>query len=441
MCSACTPMPLVSAPPLRFISDPHSLPEITRRIHDEIKTLPSVMIMEKFKELSNIHGIVFVGSSASGKTTVVNSVRSAVSDSTDVVIPRRYITRPPRMGDDLTENLHITLDDLLQKIKNGSVSVSWVRHMEGNRVEHYGFEETDKKKLALYSANNDFCRRTDGIGKQILVVGVYAPDEIRKQRLMARSPDMNPAEAAYRLGDSSENIVSFSHVLLQNYGPTEQTALSDICALVQSVVKNRVRWGEIKELGNPQVEYRSRLFDIVNHDVAFSDGTVKRFQYAERSPGVRTLITHGGKILMTKEWREESGSWDFRLPGGKVFEEVKDYKHFLEIHPDKNLLQTATRLAAAREVLEEVGLELIPENLILSHTSKCGSLVQWDLYYYQIDLQRAPSSVSEVMTSESEVIQNVWLSPEEVRTLCLEDRVSEDRTVSFLLKHIERQHP
>ena len=421
------------------ITDESGFQGISQAVYQDIKELPSVVVLEKFKGLGNILGIAVVGSSAAGKTTVVNSVRTAIAGSPDVVIPKRYITRPPRVGDDINENLYIGLPDLFDKVKCGEVTVSWVRNMEAGRTEYYGFEETEKKKLALYSANNDFFRHVDVVRQNILVLGVYAPDEIRKQRLFTRSPDMAAAEVAYRLGDVSDNIIPDAHILLKNFGETEQAALSDVCALVMSVVKHRVPWGEMKDLGDRRTVHCSRLFEIVEHDVVFSDGSVKTFEYAERSPGVRSLLIHDGKILLTKEWREEVGGWDYRLPGGKVFESAKEYQAFLEQNPHGKACALAAQKAAAREIGEEVGIEVNADDVQLSYISKCGTTVRWDLFYFCVELNGDTLPSSEMVTPEGEVIQNVWLSQDEVRDLCVQGQVAEDRTSNFLLRFVLKQ--
>ncbi len=432
MCTSC-----VSQPEFPILHNTELLGGIAPAIYRDLSQRTSIVVLEKCTEISNIAGIAFVGSSASGKTTIVNSVRGYAQVGDEVVIPRRYITRPPRRGDDMTENLHIQRADLYQKIQTGEVTVSWVRHMEGKREELYGFEATDKKKLAIYSANNDLCRRAGGVGRNILVVGVYAPDDVRERRLLSRSPDMSRGETAYRLGDSSKNIVPFAHILIKNYGETETAALADVQALVQSVVRHRVRWGEIRNIGTPVAEYRSRLFVIENYDVLFSDGVIKNFQRVERSPGVRTMITCGEEILVTREWREEIGGWDYRLPGGKMFETIASYKQFLQEHGE-TLLPTRAQETAAREVQEETGITLFPSDLSMAQLSKCGSVISWDLYYFQVEIQKQDVAPS-VTSSESEIVENVWVSRDDALKLCLQGVVSEDRTSSFLLKFLYRQ--
>ncbi|MEI6117757.1 MAG: hypothetical protein WCP92_00380 [bacterium] len=48
-------------------------------------------------------------------------------------------------------------------------------------------------------------------------------------------------------------------------------------------------------------------------------------EIAKRSPGVRLIICDGDKILITNEFRKEVNTDDYRLPGGKVFDTLKEY--------------------------------------------------------------------------------------------------------------------
>jgi hypothetical protein len=57
----------------------------------------------------------------------------------------------------------------------------------------------------------------------------------------------------------------------------------------------------IKNIGNPTEKYRGRILRIMNQCVEFPDGTKKSFEYAERAPGVRVIVTDGSNILLTKE--------------------------------------------------------------------------------------------------------------------------------------------
>lgn len=246
-----------------ILKEDGSLRGVSKEIYNTIQKLPSLLILEKFKELTNIQSIALVGSSASGKSTLMKQIRLSYAKSNDICIPMRYITRPQRVNDDLSENSYLSVINFQEQVKKEKLPIYWVRKMEEKRVEYYGFEKTEPQKLAIYSANNDFYRelakankiteensslqqvkdteverkeldeeqlstykRLAALSKTLLILGVYAPDEARAKRLSVRSPDLATSEKEYRIGDSSDNIIPHCHVLLRNYDETEKSVLS-----------------------------------------------------------------------------------------------------------------------------------------------------------------------------------------------------------------------
>ena len=65
------------------------------------------------------------------------------------------------------------------------------------------------------------------------------------------------------------------------------------------------------------------------------------FEKARRAPGVRLLIIKKNKILITKEYRDEIGEFDYRLPGGKVFDKLEEYQK----NSDGNMMDFAIKAA------------------------------------------------------------------------------------------------
>jgi len=62
---------------------------------------------------------------------------------------------------------------------------------------------------------------------------------------------------------------------------------------------------------------------------------------------VRLIICDGDKILLTKEYRSEVDTVDYRLPGGKVFDTLIEYnKH-------KSDIENHALIAVQRECEEE----------------------------------------------------------------------------------------
>jgi len=159
-----------------------------------------------------IRSIVVVGSSGAGKTTLVNSVRGP-EYSDGLVVPRRFITRPPREGDDRSENSYLPHDIFDEGVNAGTIWPHWERWFEGGRREQYGFQDYPSLdfRRRVYSANNAFMRRPSesvfSVLQTSVVIAVVADEDVRAARLRERSPDMSDDERAVRLSDNGLDIL------------------------------------------------------------------------------------------------------------------------------------------------------------------------------------------------------------------------------------------
>lgn len=181
-----------------------------------------------------------------------------------------------------------------------------------------------------------------------------------------------------------------------------------------------------EQVGEEKVVYQGKIVEVIRTPMKIGEREVE-FESARRSPGVRLLIVNGDKILLTKEHRTELGGYDFRLPGGKVFDALEDYNKAFSDGAD--LLEHAIE-AAKKEAVEEVGLKV--NKIEHLHTSHSGATVVWNLYYFLV----ADFEEVERELEEGEVIHPEWKTFEEVRQLCLDGEVREDRSVAVLLRYL-----
>lgn len=203
------------------------------RVHDR----------ERLAALGRIEAVVIVGPTCVGKTTLVDAVRdSELCASGAVDVPTRYITRMPRGGDNLVENVHVTVEEFTAHVAAGEVELHWIRRMDGGRIVRYGFARPRSGALAVYSANSailgdDAELAPVGALDHALRIGVHAPREIREQRLRARSPDLwaKLDEVAHRLAEAA--VDAGVHVVIDNHGELEPLAKAELVALVRSLVR------------------------------------------------------------------------------------------------------------------------------------------------------------------------------------------------------------
>ncbi len=187
---------------------------------------------------------------------------------------------------------------------------------------------------------------------------------------------------------------------------------------------------KLTKSGNEEIAYRSKMFEIIKRPMKVGN-KILEFEIAKRSPGVRLLIIKKGKILLTKEFRYELDEYDYRLPGGKVFDSLEEYNSALK----KDIMPFAIR-AAKKECLEETGL--IPNKIRYFQTSQAGATIIWDLFYFIVEDFTESKKQS---LEHGEVIRPEWKTFKEAKELCLNGKIKEDRTIGILLKFLMREKP
>jgi len=182
-----------------------------------------------------------------------------------------------------------------------------------------------------------------------------------------------------------------------------------------------------RKSGKEKIVYQSREFEVIKQPMKIGN---KKFEVeiARRSPGVRLLILKDKKILLTREFRTELNGYDYRLPGGKVFESIKEYHSALEKKED--ILNHAID-ATKKECAEETGLD--PLKLKHIYTSTAGLTVIWDLFYFLV----SEFKVQKQNLGTGEVIIPEWYSFKDVKNMCLNGNIKEDRTVAALLRFLK----
>lgn len=179
------------------------------------------------------------------------------------------------------------------------------------------------------------------------------------------------------------------------------------------------------------------FFEFVEAEEEFViDGQQKKIKrkMVRRPPGIRALIVNKDteQILLSREYRYELGDWDYRLPGGKVFDSLKDYKASIA---RGDVLEHVEK-TVSKEVLEEVGVCVYhPKLYKVSHD---GAGCIWDLYYYIITEYEVNEAGA--FLEEDEVVEGfVFKTFDEVIQMCLTQEIHEDRTVGVLLSYIFSQ--
>lgn len=180
---------------------------------------------------------------------------------------------------------------------------------------------------------------------------------------------------------------------------------------------------------NEEIFAKGKLFELVRQTQ--EDGRV--FEIARRAPGVRLIIhdADAKKVLLTKEYRSELEDWDFRLPGGKVFDTLEEYDVHRQAGDD---IVEAAKAQAIREAQQEAGVEI--DELTLYKKSVLGATVEWDLYIFETTEWQLKVEGQELEVGEKIEADN-WFTYDEARTLILSGAMQEERTALILLQWLE----
>lgn len=180
---------------------------------------------------------------------------------------------------------------------------------------------------------------------------------------------------------------------------------------------------------NEKVIAKGRLFELVQ--TTLEDGRV--FEVARRAPGVRVIIVDDAenKILLTKEFRHELGKWDWRLPGGKVFDTLDEFAMF---RTSGASIVEAAKAKAIAEAREEAGVEI--EDVEYIEKSTLGATVEWDLYVFVTHKWRMSLVGQELEVGEM-IEAEVWVSYDEAKRMILAGDMKEGRIALVLLQWLE----
>ncbi len=176
-----------------------------------------------------------------------------------------------------------------------------------------------------------------------------------------------------------------------------------------------------------QVLYKGKIWEVTQE---IDSVTKSVHEYVRRPPGVRLIIlTPQQTLLLTKEFRTEHKNIDIRLPGGKVFDSLKEYYEALQTY--KNIMPQIEQ-AAKKEAREEVGIDITEMKYLT--TSRNGATVEWDLFYFVVENYTSLPKGQHLEKGEN--IEVIEISLEQAKKMCLQRDIQEDRSVAVLLRFL-----
>lgn len=177
---------------------------------------------------------------------------------------------------------------------------------------------------------------------------------------------------------------------------------------------------------NESIYATGKMFELVH--LAQPDGRV--FEVARRAPGVRVIIADRDKrqVLLTKEFRRELNGYDYRLPGGKVFDSLGEFEKFRK--NGRDILEPASAKAKA-EAAEEAGMAI--DDVKLFKKSTLGATVEWDLYVFEASKWHEHQDGQAL--EDGEQVEDVsWYDFGKVEQMILHGDMQEERIALILLQ-------
>lgn len=160
----------------------------------------------------------------------------------------------------------------------------------------------------------------------------------------------------------------------------------------------------------------------------------KVYEVAKRTPGVRLIVVNDkNEMLLNKEKRHElEGSFDLRLPGGKVFDDIDAW---LEVYGDDDALLAKAKEAVVSEAHEECGVVVEVKDLKFLKKDINGGKGEWDLYYFCISQFSLDENGPAFHGTEADEIDGwEWFSPLDAEELALDvqNGMSESRSARYV---------
>ncbi len=177
-----------------------------------------------------------------------------------------------------------------------------------------------------------------------------------------------------------------------------------------------------------EIKYQGKILEIIERRENI-DGREIKFEIARRAPGTRLIIENEkGNLLISKEWRYELNDYDYRLPGGKVFDSLDEYNNILK---SKENIEPYIQTAALKEAKEEMGVDAKTISKIA--VSKCGATIEWDLHYFVLRGEKGEQNLE-----HGEKIEVIEISKEEAKKMCLNGQMTEERSAMNLLRYLTK---
>ncbi len=164
--------------------------------------------------------VLVVGPSGAGKDTLLGLAKAACADDSEIVFPRRVITREASSSED---NEEVSAGTFQEATERGHFAMHWEAH--GHRYALWRAIDDDIRAGRTVVAN--VSRTVIGAVRRayadVVVVSITAPPEVLAQRLAARGRGSD-GRIEQRLGRMVDDPQAAPDIVIDNVGAAEEHA-------------------------------------------------------------------------------------------------------------------------------------------------------------------------------------------------------------------------
>jgi len=161
--------------------------------------------------------VLVVGPSGAGKDTLLRLAQAACADDSDVVFPRRVVTRASSADED---NIAMSAEDFARARGRGDFAVHWDAHGHSYALPLQINEHIRAGRVVVVNVSRTVIAALRQAYANVIVVAITAPPEVLAQRLAARSRNSD-GNIADRLARSVDDTSANADVTILNAGSAE----------------------------------------------------------------------------------------------------------------------------------------------------------------------------------------------------------------------------
>jgi ribose 1,5-bisphosphokinase len=163
--------------------------------------------------------VLVVGPSGAGKDTLIGLAKTALVDDSEVVFPRRVVTRQASLSED---NDYMVLEDFRRAVGRGDFAVRWEAHGHCYGLPRSIVDDICAGRAVVVNVSRTVVEAMRRAYADVVVISITAPPDVLAERLAARTRSSD-GRIADRLGRVVDDAVA-PDLTIVNIGRAEDRA-------------------------------------------------------------------------------------------------------------------------------------------------------------------------------------------------------------------------